>query len=319
MKFLDAKEAHFDWSADHQPRLHVSPGETIQVQTSLGSGARYLESATPEDVREVTASSRGLSLTGPIFVAGAEPGDVLGIEVKEIAIDPWGYTSVAPGFGLLAEEFSEPAVRTWDLSQGDFAKFNEAIRVPLRPFLGAVGVAPPPGQVLPSIPPSQWGGNLDIRRFIPGSVLYLPVATDGALLSVGDSHGAQGDGEVCGTAIETSACATLRLTLHKRRGLRSPVLRVPGATALADPAGSYITTGIGPDLYSAAQEALRNLIEWLTAECELSRVDAYMLCSVCADLAICEVVDRPNWVISASLPLSIFLSGVPACLVDETH
>jgi acetamidase/formamidase len=310
-KCLDATQTHFNWSASHPPRLSVSPGEAIEVETSLGGGARYLQSATPEDVREVTATSPGLFLTGPIFVEGAEPGDAIGIELLEIAIDDWGYTVVAPGFGLLEDEFPEPAVRIWDLTARHSAKFNDEITIALRPFLGAVGVAPPLGVVLPSIPPSRWGGNLDTRRFTSGSTLYLPVATEGALLSVGDAHAAQGDGEVCGSAIETSARVVLRLTVHKHRSLQSPVLHFRGSGTAGFRAGAHIATGIGPDLYVAAQEATRNLIEWLSARCGLSRVDAYMLCSVCADLSISEVVDRPNWVVSASLPLSIFGKSAP--------
>jgi acetamidase/formamidase len=313
MKSLDASETHVIWSADLRPRLNILPGDTIEVHTSLGSGARYLQSATPEDIRQVTATSPGLSLSGPIFVEGAEPGDALGIELCEIAIAPWGYTTVAPGFGLLTDEFPEPAFRSWDLSMGDSARFNDNISVQLRPFLGAVGVAPPPGQVLPSIPPTRWGGNLDLRRFTAGSTLFLPIAAEGALLSVGDAHGAQGDGEVCGSAIETSARAVLRITLHKARPLPYPALR----TLSSGPAdlggeGAYVTTGVGPDLYAAAQDAVRGLIAWLASQCGLSRVEAYMLCSVCLELAISEVVDRPNWVVSAAMPLAIFGQSKPA-------
>jgi len=312
MKALDANETHVIWSADLEPRLRIMPGDTIEVQTSLGSGARYLQSATPDDIREITATSPGLSLTGPIFVEGAEPGDVLGIELCAIAIAPWGYTTVAPGFGLLADEFPQPAFRSWDLSMGDSAHFNDNITVQLRPFLGVVGVAPPPGQVLPTIPPTRWGGNLDVRRFTASSTLFLPVATEGALLSVGDAHGAQGDGEVCGSAIETSARAILRITLHKGRPLAYPALRTHSSGLDLGGEGAYVTTGVGPDLYAAAQDAVRGLIAWLVSQCGLSRVEAYMLCSVCLELAISEVVDRPNWVVSAAMPLAIFGRRKPA-------
>jgi len=313
MKSLDADETHVVWSADLAPRLRIMPNDTIEVQTSLGSGARYRKGATPDDIREVTATSPGLSLTGPIFVQGAEVGDVLGIELCAITTASWGYTTVAPGFGLLTDEFPEPAFRSWDLSTGDSTRFNDDISVPLRPFLGAVGVAPPPGQVLPTIPPTRWGGNLDLRRFTAGAILFLPVATEGALLSVGDAHGAQGDGEVCGSAIETSARAVLQITLHKRRPLAYPALRTRSSGPDLGGEGVYVTTGVGPDLYAATQDAVRGLIAWLVSQCGLSRVEAYMLCSVCLELAISEVVDRPNWVVSATMPLAIFGRSKPAC------
>lgn len=311
MKSLDASATHVIWSADIAPRIHIRPGDTIEVETSLGSGARYLESATPQDIREVVAASPGISMTGPIFVEGAEPGDVLGVEVCGITIGSWGYTAVAPGFGLLAEDFPEPAFRIWNLSNGHSARFDDNITVSLRPFLGAVGVAPPAGQVLPTIPPSRWGGNIDIQRLTAGATLYLPIASSGALLSVGDAHAAQGDGEVCGTAIETSASAVLRITLHKNRRLKYPALHSPAPKPEIHHAGSHITSGIGENLFTSAQDAIREMITWLEEYCGLAPVDAYMLCSVCVDLAICEIVDRPNWVVSATLPLSIFSHDPP--------
>jgi acetamidase/formamidase len=270
-----------------------------------------LESTTSKDIREVAASSPGISMTGPILVEGAEPGDVLGVEVCEISTGSWGYTVVSPGFGLLTEDFPEPAFRSWNLSNGYSAKFDDSITVPLHPFLGAVGVAPPAGQVLPTIPPSRWGGNIDIKRLTTGAILYLPVATSGALLSVGDAHAAQGDGEVCGAAIETSACAVLRVSLHKDRVIKYPALHTvaPKPDIFRD--GAHITSGIGDNLFTAAQDAIREMITWLEENCELASVDAYMLCSVCVDLAICEIVDRPNWVVSAALPLSIFNHDPP--------
>ena len=311
MKSLDASVTHEVWSAAIPPRIHVRPGDTIEVETSLGAGARFLQGATPNDIREMVATSKGISMTGPISVEGAEPGDVLGVQVCKLSIGSWGYTLVVPGFGLLAEDFPEPAFRSWDLSDGHSVKFNDDITVPLRAFLGAVGVAPPAGQVLPTIPPSRWGGNIDIRRLTPGATLYLPIAAREALLSVGDAHAAQGDGEVCGSAIETTATAVLRITLHKNRSLRCPSLHVPPAEPLSCLAGTYVTTGIGQDLFTAAQDAIRDMILWLEEKCALAPVDAYMLCSICVDLAICEIVDRPSWVVSASLPLSIFNHSPP--------
>ena len=312
MKSLDANETHVIWSADLAPCLRIMPGDTIEVQTSLGSGARYLQSATPDDIREVTAISPGLSLTGPIFVEGAEPGDVLGIELCAIGIAPWGYTTVAPGFGLLTDEFPEPAFEA-----GIFRWATPPVSTTISPcscvlFLGGRGgTAAWTGCRRPFHQPG--GGETSIfRRFTARSTLFLPVATEGALLSVGDAHGAQGDGEVCGSAIETSARAALRITLHKGCPLTYPALRTHSSGPDLGGEGAYITTGVGPDLYAAAQDAVRGLIAWLVSQCGLSRVEAYMLCSVCLELAISEVVDRPNWVVSAAMPLAIFGQSKPA-------
>lgn len=311
MKVLSCDRTHTTWSADHQPVLAVDPGDVIAVETSFGTGERYRISATAADILEVAAASSGIFLTGPILVTGAQPGDAVGIEILNLEIAPWGYTTVQPGFGLLADEFPEPAFRAWDLSGRANAAFNNAVVIPLNPFLGTIGVAPPPGEVRPTIPPSKWGGNLDNRRLTVGTTLYLPVAAPGALLSLGDAHAAQGDGEVCGTAIETSALATVRITLHKGRAPRFPVLRTGAEWDPLAGAARQVTTGVGPDLFFAAQDAVRGMIDWLEAEAHLSRVEAYMLCSACVDLAIGEIVDRPNWVVSASLPLGIFVDGAP--------
>ena len=306
MKQLDAAITHSVWSAALPPLLSIEPGETIRIATSLGSGARYRAGATtPADILEATRTSPGLALTGPIHIAGSEPGDVLDVELLELVIDTWGYTTIAPGFGLLSDDFPDPAFRQWDLSDGRAAPFDERISVPLEPFLGAVGVAPPEGQVLSTIPPTRWGGNLDVRQMRVGSTIFLPVAVPGALLSLGDAHGAQGDGEVCGTAIETSALASVRVTLHKGWRLAYPAIRTSDSSpSRAGPA--YVTTGIGPDLYGAAQEAVRGMIDYLGHTHHLSREDAYILSSVAVDLRISEIVDRPNWVVSASIPLRIF-------------
>mgnify|MGYP000002909341 CR=1 FL=1 len=305
-QYLDAVTTHNVWSAELTPTLYVRPGETFEIETSLGGGARYLESATPDDVWEVARAAAGLALTGPVFVEGAEPGDVVGIELLEIAIADWGYTSIAPGFGLLTEDFPDPAVRIWDLSNKTAARFDDNITIPLEPFLGTIGVAPPAPAVLPTIPPTRWGGNFDTKRMTRNATVFLPVGAAGALVSLGDAHGAQGDGEVCGSAIETSCVAVVRISLHKETSIRFPMFRSPAPAGRHNGSATHITTGIGPDLYLAAKEAVRGMIDWLVRRCDLTPVDAYILCSVCVDLSVNEIVDQPNWVVAANLPLSVF-------------
>jgi acetamidase/formamidase len=269
---------------------------------------------------------------GPVFVEGAEPGDVLRVEFLELVPGDYGWTAIFPGFGLLADEFPDPQLKIWDLSDeallGDKAPgrrrravFKPGISVPVRPFLGVVGVAPAVPGDLPTIPPyASSGGNMDCRDLsVVGSTLYLPVNVPGALLSCGDGHAAQGDGEVCGTAIETPMRARLRLTVEKKAqrdakgwSLNCPHYVTPPKTRddveeeLATHKGEYTALGIHSDIREASRMAVRGLMDWLVAEKALTRVEAYMLASVSASLKMSEVVDMPNYAISCSIPLSIF-------------
>jgi acetamidase/formamidase len=221
----------------------------------------------------------------------------------------WGWTAVIPGFGLLADEFPLPALKIWHLEGGaeGWAEFAPGIRIPLAPFCGEIGLAPGMSGALSTIPPYRHGGNMDTKHLTKGAKLYLPVEVPGALFSMGDGHAAQGDGEVCGTAIETPMRATVRLTVRKDISVPEPQFLTSGPLASrTNTAGYYATDGIGPDLMEATRKAIRHMIEHLQRNYGLSRPDAYMLCSVAVDLKICEVVDAPHWVVSAFLPLSIF-------------
>ena len=189
---------------------------------------------------------------------------------------------------------------------GARAEFLGGISVPVIPFCGEVGVAPPDGP-RSTIPPDVHGGNMDTRHLTAGATLFLPVFHDGARLSVGDGHAAQGDGEVCGTAIETPMHATMRLTVRKDLHLTAPeFLTAPGDAAERPVGRRYATDGVGPDLRVAAQDATRRMIDWLGREHGLAPIDAYMLCSVAIDLRISEIVDMPNVIVTAHCPLSIF-------------
>jgi len=209
--------------------------------------------------------------------------------------------------GLLPDTFSLPYLRIWDLTSSTHAELRRDIRIPLDPFCGTMGVASDEAGSFPVMPPGKFGGNMDIRHLTVGAMLLLPVWVDGALFSCGDAHAVQGDGEVCISAIEAPMRARLRFGVRKGLHLPSPQFITAGPlTSKHDAKGYYATTGIAPDLMAGAQAAVRAMIDHLVRTYGLSREDAYVLCSVAVDLKISEVVDKPNWIVSAYLPMSIF-------------
>ena len=209
----------------------------------------------------------------------------------------------------MADEFREPALEVWHYDPHTLASaaFGAHARVPLKPFTGTIGVAPAEFGVHSIVPPRRVGGNMDIRDLSAGTELYLPIEVAGALFSVGDTHAAQGDGEVCGTAIESPMRVALTFELIKQQPLAFPRFTTPGpVTRHLDGRGYEVTTGIGPDLMRAARDALRSMIDLLTRQHGMPAIAAYLLCSVCGDLRISEIVDLPNWVVSFYFPRSVF-------------
>ncbi|TQS33462.1 hypothetical protein Golomagni_06194 [Golovinomyces magnicellulatus] len=248
---------------------------------------------------------------GPIAIEGAMPGDILRVDVLELTPGSHGWTAILPGFGLLADEFPDGHIKIWDLStisQG-YTEFKKGIRIPTSPFLGVMGLAPPTDEEMSTIPPYNWGGNIDTKHVTVGSTLYLPVQTAGALFSCGDGHAAQGDGEVCGTAIETPMKARLRLTLEKNKPwVKSPHYLTPAnAKPQTERGQEYAAVGIESDLVEATRYAVRSAVHWLVAEKGLERHDAYILCSVVGDLKIVQAVDMPHYGVSCAIPLNIFV------------
>ena len=224
-------------------------------------------------------------LTGPVAVEGAEPGDVLAIEI--LAIEPrqnWGYTRIRPLSGTLPEDF--PIRKTWHSGidrQRGVATLPWGAEIELAPFFGVMGVAPPPVYgACSSIQPREFGGNMDLKELTAGTTLYLPVWAPGALFSCGDGHGVQGDGEVCVTAIETALQGRFRLTLRKDLGLDYPRAETPT---------HYMTMAMDPDLDQCVVRALRDMIVLLGEKRNLSREDAYTLCSLAADLRVTQTVN----------------------------
>jgi len=304
--FLPTDQVHYAWNNQLPPALEVESGDTVVFDLREVTDNQITPASTADDLTRLDWS-RIYPLGGPVAVRGARPGDTLEVEILDLHPKGWGWTGVIPGFGLLEEEFTRPYLRIWDLSAGDHTTLQENIRIPLEPFCGTMGVAPAEPGEIPVMPPGRFGGNMDIRHLTRGTRLLLPVQVEGALFSCGDCHAAQGDGEVCVTGIEAPMHVALRLWLHQGQSIPEPQFITPGPlTARYDQNGYYATTGIAPDLLEAARKAVRHMIGHLTQTYHLTPEDAYVLCSVAVDLKISEVVDKPNWIVTAYAPLSMF-------------
>ena len=308
MKHHTIHHHHLGWDNSLAPAFRLAPGQTLEFDTVDSSGGQLSPASTVADVTRLDFG-RINPVTGPVLIEGAEPGDVLKVTVLEFTPSGWGWTANIPGFGLLAQDFPSPALTLWHYDARTLAPalFGRWGRVPLKPFAGTIGVAPAAPGLHSIVPPRRVGGNMDIRDLAEGTELFLPVEVDGALFSIGDTHAAQGDGEVCGTAIESPMRVALRFELIKQQPLAFPRFRTPGpVTRHLDGEGYEVTTGIGPDLMEAARAALRGMIELLTRERGMPAIDAYMLASVCGDLRISEVVDVPNWTVGFYFPRCVF-------------
>jgi len=308
---LSCATVHYAWDNSIPARLTVDPGDTVVFETRDSSDRYYTADSSHADVAR-KGPLQGHPLTGPVHVRGAAPGDTLIVEILDITpTERFGWTAIRPGKGLLPiEEFPRHFLQIWDLSDGHLARMRQRreIAVPIEPFPGIVGTALSAAGAHSTIPPRENGGNMDLKHLTRGTRLYLPVFKPGALLSVGDAHAAQGDGEVCVTAIEMSATMTLKIDLHHGRSLPEPQLRTEGGICKSVARGPYFaTTAHGTDLFECARRATRYLVEHLVAERALSREEAYVLCSVCADLKISQIVDAPHWSVAAFLPENVFV------------
>jgi acetamidase/formamidase len=296
------EQVHHNWDNTRDPVVVVEPGDVVHFDLPMTGEGQVAETST---VDEVTWDFDTIyNLGGPVFVTGAQPGDTLEVEVLALEPGPWGWTTLIPGLGLLADDFSEAYLKIFDLRGRSSAVVAPGVEVPVDPFLGTMGVhTDEPGQFSP-FPPNKGGGNLDNRHLVVGSTLWLPVWCEGALFSCGDAHAAQGDGEVCVTGIECPMGASLRFGLHKR-SLSVPSFRTPAQ--VGDPGPYHGTMGIHADLMEGARIAVRAMIEWLVAEHGLSREDAYILCSLAGDLRIHEIVDAGVWNVGMAMPLAVFV------------
>jgi acetamidase/formamidase len=274
------------------PLLTVASGDTVSVDCV--SGGRDVLPADPafEILDDHRAIHEALSprlgahiLTGPVAIEGAQPGDVLQIDI--LSIEPrqnWGYTRIRPLAGTLPEDF--PITKLWHTKidrQRGMATLPIGLEIELAPFFGVMGVAPPPVYgACSSIQPREFGGNMDLKELVAGTTLYLPVWAPGALFSVGDGHGVQGDGEVCVTALETALSGTFRLTLRKDLHFTLPRAETPT---------HHIAMAFNDDLDDAAKDALRAMIDLIGEKMGLPREDAYMFASLAVDMRVTQLVD----------------------------
>lgn len=301
-------DSHYGWNNANPPKLTVAPGDTVEFETIDSSGAQLSARSTLADLGKLDFGKVN-PVTGPVVVDGAEPGDAVKVTVLGFTPSGWGWTANIPGFGLLADQFKDPALHIWKYDAGSLAPalYGPGGKVPLKPFCGTIGLAPAESGQHSVVPPRRVGGNMDIRDMTAGTELYLPVEVKGALFSVGDTHAAQGDGEVCGTAIESPMKIALKFELVKGAKLIYPRFTTPGPVDRhLDTKGFEVTTGIGPDLMEGARAAVAGMIDLLAKKHGLQPVEAYMLCSVCASLRISEIVDMPNWVVSLYFPRAVF-------------
>lgn len=300
-------QCHHGWNNANAPTLHIASGDSIEFNTVDASGGQISAQSTLSDLAKLDFGKVN-PVCGPVYIDGAEPGDAIKVTLLEFGPSGWGWTANIPGFGLLADQFKDPALHIWKYDAVTLAPalFGPGGKVPLKPFCGTIGLAPAePGQHS-VVPPRRVGGNLDIRDLAAGTALYLPVEVKGGLFSVGDTHAAQGDGEVCGTAIESPCTVAAKFELVKGANLAFPRFTTPGpVTRHLDAKGYEATIGVGPDLFEGARAAVSGMIDLLTKRYNMNAVDAYMLCSVCGDLRISEIVDMPNWVVSLYFPLVV--------------
>ncbi|WP_116132057.1 acetamidase/formamidase family protein [Tropicimonas sp. IMCC34043] len=305
---IHGRHHHFGWDHAIPPVATVAPGESVFFECLDSSGGQLSADSTVADLPALSFDKVN-PVTGPVYIDGAKPGDILKVTIDAFTPSGWGWTANIPGFGLLADQFADPALNVWSYEPGSLAPalYCGIARVPLKPFAGTIGLAPAEPGLHSVVPPRRVGGNLDIRDLAAGTTLYLPVEVEGALFSVGDTHAAQGDGEVCGTAIESPMDVALSFDLIKDTPLKFPRFTTPGpVTRHLDTKGYEVTTGVGPDLMTGARDALSGMIDLICASQKLSPVEAYMLCSVCGDLRISEIVDMPNWVVSFYMPRVVF-------------
>ncbi|MEO6608769.1 MAG: acetamidase/formamidase family protein [Aestuariivirga sp.] len=305
---IHRKNHHFGWDHSFEPKLIAKSGETIHFECLDSSGGQLSKNSKVVDIASLDFGKVN-PVTGPVYVEGAMPGDVLKVTLRKFIPSGFGWTANIPGFGLLSDQFKEPALHLWtyDSSAMAPALYGPKGRVPLKPFAGTIGVAPGEAGLHSVIPPRNVGGNLDIRDLAAGTTLYLPVEVKGALFSIGDTHAAQGDGEVCGTAIESQMDVEATIEVVKGKRLLSPRFTTPGpVTRHLDADGYEVTTGVGADLMTAARESVARMVDLLADEHSMNPVDAYLLVSVCGDLRISEIVDMPNWVVSFYFPRIVF-------------
>lgn len=300
---LSAEPTHSVWDRALEPRLRIAPGDAVRFECKDASGGQVGPGMSAEEFLGIDRT-RIHSLTGPVWLEGAEPGDVLQVEVLETQHHGWGWSSVTPGLGFLKVRFSEPYLFHWQLDGHETRSLAPAM-LPVRPFLGVMGVARAEDGQFRTRPPGSFGGNLDVRELCAGSKLYLPVYNQGALFSCGDGHAAQGDGEVCINGIECPLDVTLRFRLHKRQPLAGPLVESNDAAAPDTRGDSWVVVECGEDVVGAARAATSRMVDLLVSRWGFQEVQAYILCSVALKLRLSQVVNEPVYTVSAAISKQI--------------
>ena len=294
---LTDQQTHNKFSSAIPPVLRVPSGAVVEVRTQEATDGQFRLGSSLEDMEKLDFD-RIHALTGPVYIETAEPGDVLAVTLHEIELGDWAWTGVSPGFGFLAEEFTEPWLRTFELGpQATHVQFNSKIRIPVKPFPGVLGVAPATSEMLTTIPPRANGGNMDDPHIVVGTTVYLPVFVEGGLFSIGDTHAVQGMGEVCGTAVE----APMRIVYELEVIKNGPPIQEPQY----ENDDVYAVTAYATTLDEAAKKATRYMIDYLEQVHEMDRTEAYVLASLAGDLKIGAVVDVPHMLVAMHISKEI--------------
>jgi acetamidase/formamidase len=299
---LERTTFHQFWDRSLAPELVVAAGAEFGLALRDGSNGQITPELDAASLINVDFT-RMDPLTGPIFVEGVHPGDALAVEIIDISLGDWGWSGIMPNFGLLADYFPGPLLRGWDLTKG-YLDIGRGVHFDFQPMIGVIGVAPPePGQHSAVVPTAS-GGNIDVKYTRVGSRVLLPVSSEGALLSLGDAHALQGDGELSGTAIECEADVVIKVDVVREANLRFPIIETPDPThEPRERCRSFL--GVGPDLFEAARQASRDAARAVAGALRMDEAEAYALLGTIADLRIHEVVDRPNWVVGCMVPLRV--------------
>lgn len=301
LKCVHCTSLHPHWDRSLQPAHTVADGAVLTMACPDASNGLLSRHSNASDIANIDFGMLD-PLCGPIHVEGAQPGDVLQVDILDLALGNWGWTGLLKGFGLLADEFPQPYFRSFDLTRGEVDLFG--LPFALKPMMGVLGVAPAAPGPHASITPTLAGGNIDVRYLSAGSSIYLPVFNEGALLSGGDGHALQGEGEISGTAIEAPMIATLRVSVLKNQSLRAPVLDISTKAYTETEYRDFL--GIGSDLYQAARDATRYAVDALAAHLAVEPFEAYAILGMVGELRIHEIVDQPNWVVGCMVPIRFF-------------
>jgi len=291
------EKTHYKFSSQIPPVIKVPNGSIIEAFTQEATGGQLNLNSTLDDYYKVDWEKVHV-LTGPIYIEGAEKGDVLAVDLLDLEPGDWGWTGMEPGFGFLAGEHETGLFKTYELDKkNNLVHYSNSISVPLRPFAGVMAVAPDSTAMLTTYPPRANGGNMDDPHLVKGVTVYLPIFNKGALFSIGDPHAVQGMGEVVGTAVECDMRIRFRLRVIKNRSISEPQY---------ESEDYYATTGFATTIDEAAKKATRYMIEHISKTYNMSWDEAYMLCSLIGDLKIAEVVDVPHMLVTMHIPKNVF-------------